>query len=1323
MNRTTKKVLCFILSLILIFPSVALSYEGHWAQDSIDYLLEKEVITGDKNGVRPDDFIKRCEYAKIINKLFEFSATSETEFPDVSKNSWYYNDMQIAKAAGYFIGDANGNANPEGYLTRAEACVVYARLLKLDITSRSLEFDDAGQVPHWAKGSVCALSNSKIIIGYSDGEFKPQKTMTRAEVFAISLRVINHKKDNSALSLNTFPGTVKPSASSGGGGSGGGGVATPPVQTTSFIRVNTETLDISWNRISGASSFSVKIVRTTNGLNTGEEITLSDTSVNLKEKIDSITSADRNADEKIRIAVKSNLEATYASWYEFEYKYPSVNIPDDFRAVSETDDNGLEKVFVKWTADSNANRYELSVKFDENEGFIQIPCEISNGEGIAEIPTRYIDGIKEKHSVKFRGISGNSEVLDSKLLEKELDMPLFASGKGTVTSPYIIINYRHFRNIKHKASAGTEFTLAKNIILPPEYVPFEFAGNIKGDEEDVSLLRTITLDINTTGEYAGLFSKITSGSVSNIKIEGTVKGKSYVGAIAGESNATITNCINNANIVGTNDYIGGFAGTTSGGSIEKSINYGDISGSRYVGGIVGMQTSGTEKNCANAGNVTGTGNFVAGIAGYSYIGLENCFNTGNVKGASGVGGIMGYFTGRNTSIKNSYNTGVVEATATGTENIVGGIIGTINASAKDARNIEIINSYNTGVITAKDGSFNPIYPKYTPANPDIWIRAKNCYYLSENTQDDGMDNTTPLTSAQLENLVFSDEGVLSVNPDTLYPYPELPELPHVQKTVKLSTPSITSVEKTDTYVKVTVEGDINSSGYTISVYNDENLTDKIGEATTVDGGALQIVDITSLIAEYKYYYLTVVADSESIYHTDSDVFKYTYWHKAASLSNPVLASSVVWSYDNGTEKYTISWDEMTNALLTGFEVEISDGNSLLKTETLDKTATSYNVCESAEITFGGNLTVSIKALGSTSEQNSNPVSISFTTVYASGEGTDLSPYIVMNERHFNNIRNNAGSVYSIENDIDLTGLSTPYEPFAFTGKLIGSDEENLKTIHAEITGNTGLFTQLTGGVIKNLKLTGSVSGTTNVGGFVGTLGAAKIINCINAADIAGTGNNIGGIAGTSNSGSSLVEACVNEGIITGNAQIGGIVGYARGSINKCANYNDITGSSTNVGGIIGSSSTGVVINECYNTGDVLTRKNNTGVAGGIAGGRTSGTLTISNCYNSGNVKSTTNTGTAGIVSAGPATVNYSYNGKISRDIVNPVCSSIVTAVDCYYLSDSADDDTIDNTTPLTSAQMSDLTFFTGYSDTLWQINSSSGYLYPQLINNPHTPGI
>lgn len=126
-------------------------------------------------------------------------------------------------------------------------------------------------------------------------------------------------------------------------------------------------------------------------------------------------------------------------------------------------------------------------------------------------------------------------------------------------------------------------------------------------------------------------------------------------------------------------------------------------------------------------------------------------------------------------------------------------------------------------------------------------------------------------------------------------------------------------------------------------------------------------------------------------------------------------------------------------------------------------------------------------------------------------------------------------------DIQLSENWTPFAPGdgyisnAFGGTFDGNNH-TIKNL--TVTNGDGLFASVNGATIKNLKVEGTISGTSaNVGGIVGkTQGDVTITNCSFTGSVStsklGSSNAAGGIVGRVNAGTLKVENCANHATVT-----------------------------------------------------------------------------------------------------------------------------------------------------------------------------------------------
>lgn len=126
----------------------------------------------------------------------------------------------------------------------------------------------------------------------------------------------------------------------------------------------------------------------------------------------------------------------------------------------------------------------------------------------------------------------------------------------------------------------------------------------------------------------------------------------------------------------------------------------------------------------------------------------------------------------------------------------------------------------------------------------------------------------------------------------------------------------------------------------------------------------------------------------------------------------------------------------------------------------------------------------------------------------------------------------------------------------------------------------------TGGVVQNLTVSGTVTGSSNVGGICAT-NNGTIRNCCSEAAVTATGTYAGGIAET-NSAGGVIENCCNFGTVAAGSEFaGGICAYNNGVIRNSYSAGPVsaTGQPETAGGIAGMNyQSGSIENSYYQEG-------------------------------------------------------------------------------------------------------------------------------------------
>lgn len=167
---------------------------GNFAENAICILYDEGVVQGRSSTLfEPSDSITRAEFLKIalLNAGLTITPDSSVEYSDVDPSDWFYSYVTYATAEGFVEGYEDGDFRPNAEINRAEAMVMMMRIAEVtvyDVTEDDLTFRDV-EADDWYAWAVVTASENGISEGYSDGTFRPNNSITRAEVAVIARRV------------------------------------------------------------------------------------------------------------------------------------------------------------------------------------------------------------------------------------------------------------------------------------------------------------------------------------------------------------------------------------------------------------------------------------------------------------------------------------------------------------------------------------------------------------------------------------------------------------------------------------------------------------------------------------------------------------------------------------------------------------------------------------------------------------------------------------------------------------------------------------------------------------------------------------------------------------------------------------------------------------------------------------------------------------------------------------------------------------------------------------------------------------------------------
>ena len=269
--------------------------------------------------------------------------------------------------------------------------------------------------------------------------------------------------------------------------------------------------------------------------------------------------------------------------------------------------------------------------------------------------------------------------------------------------------------------------------------------------------------------------------------------------------------------------------------------------------------------------------------------------------------------------------------------------------------------------------------------------------------------------------------------------------------------------------------------------------------------------------------------------------------------------------------------------------------------------------------------------GTAADTTTDTTATSTDGIFASGTGTAEDPFTIDNATQLGAFRDsvNAGTTYEgqyvqLSGDIDLPSTDwTPIGSGARSGDGASADAKPFKgtfnggdhtisgltiTASSPLAANPdnalGLFGVLDGAHVNALTLTnvnidvptsnlagaaaglalndaslsnihvsGKVSGASNIGGIVGCMiGSGAIVTSGNEATVSGTGDNIGGIVGTTlatDDDQIRLSFNINDGAVSGASAVGGIVGHNEAHLSFNANNGTVTTASSSTGNAVG----------------------------------------------------------------------------------------------------------------------------------------------------------
>jgi hypothetical protein len=175
----------------------------HWAFQEVNILVKKGFVKGYQDGTfKPQQNISRQEFAVLIGRIASFESKAISNYSLSYKDAdqivgWARPSVAAATYLKILQGDAEGKFNPQAPISRAEIAAVLIRLINKEKEATQLQ---PGEIlfsdlkNHWAKEYILLAKKLQLVNGFADGSFKPQGQASRAEVAAMLVRLLKYRQ-------------------------------------------------------------------------------------------------------------------------------------------------------------------------------------------------------------------------------------------------------------------------------------------------------------------------------------------------------------------------------------------------------------------------------------------------------------------------------------------------------------------------------------------------------------------------------------------------------------------------------------------------------------------------------------------------------------------------------------------------------------------------------------------------------------------------------------------------------------------------------------------------------------------------------------------------------------------------------------------------------------------------------------------------------------------------------------------------------------------------------------------------------------------------
>ncbi|MBD2022276.1 family 10 glycosylhydrolase [Leptolyngbya sp. FACHB-36] len=145
--------------------------QAHWARSFIESLAQRNIVRGFPDQTfRPNRAVTRAEFAVLVQTAFARPPKRpNVPFVDVPANYWAANAIRQAYEAGFLSGYPDRSFRPDETVTRAQVLVALVSGLGITAT-RSIPlaevYQDSAQIPSFATNAIAAATDTELVVNF-----------------------------------------------------------------------------------------------------------------------------------------------------------------------------------------------------------------------------------------------------------------------------------------------------------------------------------------------------------------------------------------------------------------------------------------------------------------------------------------------------------------------------------------------------------------------------------------------------------------------------------------------------------------------------------------------------------------------------------------------------------------------------------------------------------------------------------------------------------------------------------------------------------------------------------------------------------------------------------------------------------------------------------------------------------------------------------------------------------------------------------------------------------------------------------------------------